>query len=497
MEKLKKDCIPDNHSKSDFTCFGPVAEHDGQFTDNMLCDLGCFKQDSKDSNKYFHAAIVQSTKTSDWYVYTEWGRTSYRGQCQFYKCRTQNEAKNIYADILHKKNDHRGEWINHPLLGRTLQAKAGKDCYLVRPQSSRTIGLPNAANICNLTSVITSTATSPAQSLMDDNSIKLLNDLGGGTLAYATKSLTDGAIPSQIAIDDARNILNHALKNLNNKDTLKQLTEYIYSKIPKYKPRKSSEESWLLSAENINGWNKDLDAFESAINIPTINTQVNYPFILNTVDGQIREFLEKWIYNASNNKHKQYDNVKIKNIWKIDRQDALQKFINKQKEIIVNTATKPLFQPNVRLDIDKSQLNFYTKSNTAMLFHGTRSVNVLGILNNFLRLPKELVNVKITGALFGPGIYFADDFRKSLGYTSHTNSYWASGGGGIRGRGAFMFISDVILGNPHQERNSRSYNSPPSGYHSVFGVGGGYVLNNEFIIYDSNQHYLRYLVELE
>jgi hypothetical protein len=65
-----------------------------------------------------------------------------------------------------------------------------------------------------------------------------------------------------------------------------------------------------------------------------------------------------------------------------------------------------------------------------------------------LRLPKQLVGVAINGAAFGPGIYWADDWRKSAGYCSLGGSYWVRGSGGIQNRGAFMFTADVVLGMP-------------------------------------------------
>jgi len=38
---------------------------------------------------------------------------------------------------------------------------------------------------------------------------------------------------------------------------------------------------------------------------------------------------------------------------------------------------------------------------------------------------------------------------KSAGYCSLNNSYWARGSGAINNRKAFMFIADVVLGNPY------------------------------------------------
>ncbi len=54
--KLAKDTYPDQSSPGDFQCFGPPATRDGDFDTVKICDMGCFTQDGKDSNKYYHGA---------------------------------------------------------------------------------------------------------------------------------------------------------------------------------------------------------------------------------------------------------------------------------------------------------------------------------------------------------------------------------------------------------------------------------------------------------
>jgi hypothetical protein len=99
--------------------------------------------------------------------------------------------------------------------------------------------------------------------------------------------------------------------------------------------------------------------------------------------------------------------------------------------------------------------------------------------------------------MYGGGIYTADDWKKSAGYCSLSNSYWSRGDGNIQGRGAFMFICDVILGNPYIAEAPRAFNAPPSGYNSIYAKSGRHVQNNEFIVFDKFQINLRYLVEFE
>ena len=53
--KLSKDTFPEKATGADFQCFGPPSTRDGEFDAVKICDLGCFTQDGKDSNKYYHA----------------------------------------------------------------------------------------------------------------------------------------------------------------------------------------------------------------------------------------------------------------------------------------------------------------------------------------------------------------------------------------------------------------------------------------------------------
>lgn len=131
--KLSKGEFPSSHSSADFKCFGPPATVDGQFEGTMIADMGCFTQDGKDSNKGYHACVCQSTKNDKWYAYFEWGRTgAQHPDCQFVECSSKDDAEEEYAKQCHSKNDKRGEWTTIAGI-KTLRAKAGKDCYLVRP----------------------------------------------------------------------------------------------------------------------------------------------------------------------------------------------------------------------------------------------------------------------------------------------------------------------------------------------------------------------------
>lgn len=130
--------------------------------------------------------------------------------------------------------------------------------------------------------------------------------------------------------------------------------------------------------------------------------------------------------------------------------------------------------------------------NVRELFHGTRSANMPGILSTHLKLPNQLRGVHITGAMFGPGLYFASQSTKSSQYSCSR-----FGGTVNKYSTAFMFLADVALGRIKKEEYSKYYLKPPAGYHSVMGVKGKSLLHDEYIIYNETQQRLRYIIEFE
>jgi len=401
---------------------------------------------------------------------------------------------------------------------KTLQAKPGKDCYLVRAQSKRSTGLPDARTIT--ATPIAKTITVSAKKTVDEKTMLLMRDLNLGTISYTRSSIVGNALPTQGAIDDARIFLGEAKKRLvhlgddvrvqvQDKD-LKSLTAQVYSRIPKVKALRAAPETWILNKDNITGWEQDLDAYESALSAEASTNEYD-PFVGLDVrveycdeKNRVGQHIRQWLPSATNNRNDNFGTMKVLHVWKVDHPKAEDKFAEMVRSIKVKSKERPSFQPPERYDIDLAKHKLYQQSNTCWLFHASRSVNIAGILKSRLRLPKELVGVTITGSLLGEGAYSACDWKKSAQYSSHPNAlYTRSNPGRISGRTAFIFVADVILGDMHVAPQAYGFTSPPSGYHSVMGKAGfthgnrGQLINDEFVVYNEYQIQLRYLVEFD
>lgn len=533
LAKLAKCTYPSGHGPDDFKCFGPAATQDDVFEGTYLADLGCFNQDGGvDSNKRYHGCVCESRKNKQVWFYAEWTRTgNTTPQFQFAGPFSKDEAQRQYIKKMKSKNIGRGQWTTIAgIAAKVLRPKTDKhgkpkDLYLVRPLNKRSSGLPDGRNILagSTTSVakITTTkargkkkATSKPSRTCDHQTLRLLHDMNVGVKAYARAAIVGGDIPSQEAIDEARDILTAARQRVGKvaksdqpRDAeLRTLTALIYGKVPKVKDQKVDPSQYVLTGDNVFLWDQDLDAFESALSTVTVDEPQVDPYggmnitltwlSLSSPEG---ELIHSWMPKATANRHGGMGDMQIKNVWRVERHGIAAMFHALQQKILNDKPSlreKPKFQPRSRKDLNQTQQTAYRDSNTAMLFHGTRSVNVMGIMREGLRLPRQLVGVAITGAMFGPGHYWADDWKKSAGYCSLSSSYWARGSGSVSGRAAFMFVADVVLGQLHVADGYRGYTSPPRGAHAIFGKAGhSGVQNNEFITFDNMQNQLRYLVE--
>lgn len=155
---------------------------------------------------------------------------------------------------------------------------------------------------------------------------------------------------------------------------------------------------------------------------------------------------------------------------------------------VTNFKTEKDFNPN--------------KIKTKLLYHGSITANYWSILTNGLKIRPQ--GVPTTGSMFGNGIYGANKAAKSIGYTSLSGSRWARGSS----KKAYLCIFEFATGKELDvmENKTKYWDSYMSdideqyikdrGYDSVFAQAGTSLRNDEFIIYNSNQCTIRYIIEI-
>jgi poly [ADP-ribose] polymerase len=146
----------------------------------------------------------------------------------------------------------------------------------------------------------------------------------------------------------------------------------------------------------------------------------------------------------------------------------------------------------------KKHLANVKNKSTQLYWHGSRNENWWSILQTGLQI--RPTNAVITGKMFGYGVYGADKFQKSFGYTSAKGSYWAQGNQQTAFLGVFEFhMGDTLKISRHEHwcsdltfKKLRARGE----YDSLSVMGGADLRNSEFIVYTEPQLTIRYLVKV-
>lgn len=189
------------------------------------------------------------------------------------------------------------------------------------------------------------------------------------------------------------------------------------------------------------------------------------------------ERLKKKFYATANSMHGNLSNAKVKNVYAI----------NDTKDGAFDHAQK-----NIR--------------NVQELWHGSRSYNILSILNKGLVTPDNLSTAKTAGAMFGNGLYFSNQSTKSAQYSR--GGIYSSG----RDNKFYMIVADVAMGyeyrpgrndyNSSSFYNERLHGRTPDAtgkkYNSInVKSGHGGVRNHEAIVPSADQVKIKYILEFE
>lgn len=556
--KLGRKQFPTGYSPDDFKYQGRPAKDQGDFgSDVGIADAACVNQFGEANNaKYYHGGVL---KTSDgkWWVYLEWGRIKKAGKSwqggsfcgqdyQFVECTDEQDARKFFSKQMKKKNTKRLEKkeVNGVTLWVAKTDKRGKvkSGYLVQSLATRERGLPDAYKIVDDSGVEKKDSSDKKDKSRKKRSTKKLPDyqpqviqlvqsLVGGTRSYTRSAVeATGVTPTMDAIEKVRDdLLPLALqrikkvgddiqKQVQDKDLI-NISKMVAAMIPTAIPRNASQEErqkmTILSADNIIQRQQDLDAFESALKNEDFDIEDQQAPKIDpdeVMNAQIRwidpksdkgQWLAKAYMGMTNNRHYHLrgKQLRILNMFEVSRPDRDSGFVEAVKKVAKRRQgkvdVKARLQPKSRPEVSDIS-DEYHKANVFLGIHGTRSVNVHPILSTDLRLPKSLKGVKITGAAFGHGIYAATDYRKSAGYVSDPNAYYG-GGGHIAGRGWFMFLQDVIMGQAYKAKSTGSWQKPPNGCDSIAAYPDFMrtLSNDEHIIFDPSYQRIRYLIEGE
>jgi len=538
--KLGKKEMPAGYGPDDFSYKGrPAVDQDDFGPEVGIADGACVNQFGDANNsKYYHAGVLQSGD-GKWWCYFEFGRieggkTWENGSCkrsvtfQFMACSGEADARAEFEKQMRSKNIKRLVQKGKIWVSKLDSKGKSKDGYIVQRLALRERGLPDAYKIVDDTGVekkAKKAAKKPvARKKIDAHPqvVALTKALVGGTADYARAKATESGItPTMEAIKEVRDdLIPQALKILQKigddedkqlkSKPLQELSKYVATIVPRPIPRSGDASAIILSQGNIFLIQQDLDAFEAALKNEEfeIEDQKDDTIDPNKVLGRNVTWIDpksdqgKWVENTylsmTNNRHGNLSGkFKVLNVFAVEDEAKRKAFVHRALGIAKVHANarheRAGLQPGSRIDVSDIS-DIYTDANICLGIHGTRAVNVQPILSSNLRLPKALKGVHISGSAFGHGIYFATDIKKSHGYTG---GGLYGGGGGIKSRGFFMFLCDLTLGKPYMATTTMwNTVSCPNGHDSVFAKQRvTSVQNDEHVIFDPNQQFIRYIVE--
>ncbi|EGG16365.1 poly(ADP-ribosyl)transferase [Cavenderia fasciculata] len=235
--------------------------------------------------------------------------------------------------------------------------------------------------------------------------------------------------------------------------------------------------------------------------------------MVDTIDDvEVANNLKKLCLQAGNSMDTSYDALKC-NIEPVDPDSYVYSYL---RELVLSTndspqgiAIKHIFQVDRQGEAERYQ-QWDHNANKQLLFHGSRTQNFIGILGQGLKIaPPEAPK---TGYRFGKGVYFADCVSVSNGYCGATPNYPYT----------IVALAEVALGTSESCHIDTYMETAGFGYQSTKAIGertpalydnfqdtsvlrGPVVANglttscthNEYVIYDTTQVRLKYLLLIE
>lgn len=416
------------------------------------------------SNKYYTIEIHEG-KNNSYRVFTEYGRIGAKGRKEERIFSSRFSATNEYESIIDAKK--RKGYVEIEL----AQANTGTEAAKQIIDINSGVKLKNTNSKGNIQSTLDTRVQAFVKQIYYEAGYKL-NMLVKGNASNVGGSPLGKLSVSQI--NYGRSILQQIANSINTpngssycRNTLINLASEYYKYIPKYFGRKISEQDMIIAdLESVATQSSILDFYESILNI----------------DGIIYD---------TDNIDKQYENLCCDIIPLEKDNPEYIRIVNKVRDTEsihhnVHLSVKNIFSVN-----QYNAPKLYSQiGNVQELFHGTRSANMPAILSSHLKLPSKLKGVPITGAMFGPGLYFASNSTKSSQYSSAK-----FGGTANKCNTGYLFLVDVALGKSKEVTSSHNFLEAPAGYNSVKACKGSSLLHDEYIVYKENQQKLKYIVE--
>lgn len=424
-----------------------------------------FTDAKNNNNKFYEVTLMKNGE-----VHTRWGRVGSEGT----KGVTMGGERE-FNRVIRAKEAKGYEKTNTLSLNVPKSVETVELAEVAKRDMLKDTGNPSDKNAVLLKNLLEKLAEMNKHQIMEASggNIKINSD---GLMSTALGVVTDETVSK------ARTILEKIEKFVENKkftdDQYINLLEEYLKLIPQKVPAKRGwYETFFTNFSSLNAQGNFLDQLEGAIDLYNKKQQEAleeankkkepvkemFKSKLSLVeDKAIIAEIQKF-FDLHKSRNHVSSHLKLKNVYAIENELFKKTFTEKAKAL----------------------------GNVKTLWHGTRVFNVLSILKGGLIIPKSGGSYQITGRMFGNGVYFSDQSTKSLNYSY---GYWDSG---KKDDNCFMFLADVAMGKEYVPPGPMN-TTCPKGYDSTFAKAQkSGVMNNEMIVYNLEQIYLKYLCEFE
>lgn len=432
----------------------------------------------ENNNKFFSIELHKSSK-NNWRVYTNYGRVEdkeFSGAVGIYGPATEDEMRSFFDKKFSEKVRPSKGYIEVKFIkAKVGSPKARQKIYTVNesevPEEKKK---KLEESIKKETTKLKKDIHPTVKKLVD----QWYRENGHAISSNSAVQITSDGISTPLGVltfgtvDRGRKILGEigeAVKASDKKEIIK-LTSNFYSVIPTKMARKISEQDYISSDAIIQTKLDLLDMMDAAL-------EVGGKTFTSDADVKYMELGLEAYY--------------------LDRSDP--EYIRLDKKVQATRAKNHSFLKSrvrsilkIKLSTDYTRYESCNVDNVQELWHGSRNMNILGILKKGLLIaPPEAPR---SGLAFGRGLYLADKSTKSLNYSLYPFPNMGSVDN------CFLFVVESKLGKQmkvHYGRGDEADVCRKKGFDSVFAEEGQGLYNNEFIVPTVEQSRITHIIELE
>ncbi|XP_057858020.2 poly [ADP-ribose] polymerase 1 [Cryptomeria japonica] len=397
-------------------------------------------------NSYYILQVIENDNKGGCHVFRKWGRVgSNKIGGQKLERMPKSDAVHEFKRLFLEKT------------GNTWEAWLNKDNFEKQPAKFLPLEIDYGVDESRQKEI----ATMGSKSKLDPRVIdlmKLLFDLETYRAAMMEFEINTSEMPlgklskSNIhkgfeVLTELQNLINHGDIDVSKENLIIDASNRFFTIIPSVHPHVIRDEDELKSKIKMLETLQDIEIASNLISFENIDEDpldANYkklrcnisPLPHDSLDYQL---VKKYLEKTHAPTHKEWA-LELEDVFAVDREGE-----------------------------DNAYAKYKNLQNRMLLWHGSRVTNFVGILSQGLRIaPPE---APVTGYMFGKGVYFADLVSKSAQYcfTQKKNPV------------GLMLLSEVALGEVYELKNAEYIEKLPKGKHSTKGVGRTKPSEKEFV----------------